>query len=152
VKDAILDALAAIPRNRDALNGVDDKIADAIRRIQVALIDLGVRVPAHVTYGSQEPPHERCVLSYGKREGSWHILWGTETEDDETRDVPLLSAPRHVRGEVFMAMSGSPLTPMECLIREVAAQLQACAEERNALVGVAARIAGVVEAALPRKP
>lgn len=145
----VAEALATIPRDRDALNAIDDKIAQAIRRIETLLSDLRVGVSAETDY---ETPDGRFVLSYARSNATWHIMWGSEAEDDDTKDVPLLSAPRHARGEACTPCGDTGLTPIENLVIALARQLTVIAQERHPLIAVADRIVSVLEGAAVGRP
>ncbi len=58
----------------------------------------------------------------------WALIWGTEADDD-SRDTPLLAAPRMRRAEVF-TLEPAGQSPIERLLIEAAASLSYYADER----------------------
>lgn len=147
--DAVVQALAELPQKRDALNAVDDKILGAIQRIETALTELRACIRAETRYDTEEG---RFILSFGKHQGTWHLMWGCEKDDDIDRDVPLAHAPRHARGDVFSPNAQRSLSPVACLIVEIGHALVRAHQERHVLVTVAERIVAVLEDAVAAQP
>jgi len=147
VVNPVIQALAAIPRCRDELNAKDDEIAAALRRVEGALVALGVGIAAEIVYATADG---RRVLSFDKWNGTWRL--GVGREHDNTDDVPLLDAPRAVRAEVFVEDPETGRSPVERLLVELSEQLVLVARARDRLLTVAARLTGVLDDAVAELP
>lgn len=144
----VIQALASVPRDRDVLNEKDDEISNGIRRIEAALVELRPGIPAKVIFGTHDGRH---VLAFSKRNGNWRLMWGGEGDDDD-QDVPLMTAPRHIRAEVFAEDPTTKLTPVDRLVIELSEQLVLVAGARDRFLVVAARLTSVLEAAVAELP
>jgi hypothetical protein len=139
----LAEALAAIPARRDALNAIDNRLCEIIRHIERVLHEgLKVAVPSGITYATEDG---HFVLRYGKWNGKWQILFGSEAEDDETKDTALISAARAVRAAVFMPVGDTGASPMEQLLIEVAESLTVYADERSPQLVAAEKLVCVLE-------
>jgi hypothetical protein len=136
---ALEAALSVIPERRDTLNTIDDYLSRAIRHVETVLrAGLKVSTPCETTYDTE---HGRYVLGYGKWNGQWQLTWGSE--DDNTKDTPLLSAPRAVRAEVFTP-EPTGTSPMERLLTQTAESLSRYATERTPQLAMAEQLLKVL--------
>lgn len=134
---SLAEALASIPARRNTLNALDDQLAQAIQHIERVLHEgLKIATPCDITYDVEDG---RFVLAYGKMNGKWVLIWGSEAEDD-TRDTPLLGAPRGRRAEVFTIDPATGVSPMERLLVEAAESLSYYADERAPQLETAKRL------------
>jgi hypothetical protein len=132
-------ALAAIPDMRDKLNAIDDQLSAVIRHVECVLREsLKVVTPCQAPYDAE---HGRFVLGYGKRHGKWLLTWGSEVDD--TKDVPLASAARVVRAEVF-SMDASGMSPMERLLIQAAESLSCYVVARETRLVTAKQLLGTL--------
>lgn len=131
---SVSEALGLIPDRRDKLNVEDDKLRRVIRHIEFALNKMSPGVTA--TYGYSLPndnvPRRLAFTVASKR---WLITWAERDEDA----VPLLSAPRNARAEVFKPMFDG-LAPIELLVIEVAVLLDDLQQTRSPMLEVAGRL------------
>jgi hypothetical protein len=134
---SLKEALEAIPARRDKLNALDDRLAKVIQHIETVLHEgLKISVPCDIKYVTEDGAF---FLGYGKWKGKWGCIWGRE-DDDDTKDTPLLGAPRAVRAEVFMVEPDSGMSPMERLLIEAAESLSYYADERAPQLETANRL------------
>lgn len=145
----LAEALASIPERRNALNTLDDRLAEVIAHVEHVLhTGLRITVPFDITYDTEDG---RFILAYGKSNGRWQILWGNEADDD-SRDKALLSAPRQHRAAVFVPDEAGQ-SPMEHLLVEAAESLSHYTGERAPQLEVAERLAGILtRAGFPPPP
>ena len=131
------EALAAIPARRNKLNALDDRLVQVIRHVETVLFErLKVLTPCEVTYDTEDG---RFILGYGKSSARWQLLWGRAEDDDSGKDIPLMSAPRLARAEVFV-VNASGQCPMERLLVEAAESLAYYADERAPQLETANRL------------
>ena len=136
------EALAAIPGRRDALDRVDQRLTHVIKYVERVLTELKIGVSADVRYTTTDGAF---FLSFGKHGGRWTVLWSAEPDDAPV--TPLVSAPRHVRAEVFELRDDYSLSPIERLIVETAESLMEIKDERSVALDTAMRLASVLEKA-----
>jgi hypothetical protein len=134
---SVVEALAAIPDRRDALNDIDDQLSGVIRCVETALNNLRVGVSSSVNYATTDGTF---YLGYGKRDGQWRI-----TVSFGLSDVSIHNAPRHVRAEIF-SREGSNLSPIERLIVATAEQLATLKDDRSLQLSNALRLKEMLEA------
>ncbi len=140
----IAEALAAIPKLRDELNATDDQLSATIREIEELLTKLRIGVPVDVHYTTLDGAF---LLSFCKWDMKWQLVWGTEAEDDPTKDIALVSAPRHVRAEVFSPGDAGTYSPIEQLIVAIPDTLSNFVQERSPQLEVAKRVVAALKAA-----
>lgn len=140
------EALACIPGRRDKLNVEDDKLRRVIRHVEHVLNELGPGVTTTLGYGIPDVSlgGGRC-LAFTVASKRWIITW-TDYADEP---IPLLSAPRDARAEVFSPFLEG-LAPIERLIIEVADNLGRAKAERSPMLEVAGRLSSALaEAGFP---
>lgn len=139
----VTEALALIPENKAKLDAVDDLLRATIRHVEDVLNELRPGVPAAVDYSGNGPLR---ILLFQSARDRWIIA---RADADVDVDVPLLSASREVRAEVFRPdLEG--LSPIERLIIKIAGALQAEGSARSPLLDVAKRLtAALTEAGFP---
>lgn len=136
------EAIAAIPAKRDALNIADDQISMMIQSITAGLMNLRVGISASITYSNADGAY---VLTWRKKDREWGIVWGNEDNEDDSNDVFLLRAPRHVRLEVFERTGEH--SPIEQLIINILNVYVAEDGRRGAALSSASRLVSVFEQA-----
>lgn len=145
--ESVAEALACIPGRRDKLNVEDDKLRRVIWHVEHVLNELGPGVTTTFGYGTPQEldetslGHGRC-LAFTVASKRWIITW-TNYDDDP---MPLLSAPRDARAEVFSPFIDG-LAPIERLIIEVADNLGRAKAERSPMLEVASRLSSTLSEA-----
>lgn len=127
----VAEALALIPQGKAQLDAEDDLLRSTIRHVETVLNELRPGVTTSYEYTTNGVTR---LLEFEPANRRWIIAWVTEDED-----IPLLSAPREMRAEVFFPLE-SGLSPIEHLIIKIAQTLQTEGSARSALLDVAKRL------------
>jgi hypothetical protein len=141
---SVATALRLIPARAHHLDRIDDKISHVIHYVEKVLTLLNVRARCEVRY---DTPDGRFILTFDKVGQQWVILHGAESDDHPGLDIPLDSAPRHVRAEVFTVYEGHEQSPIEELIVAAARSLDTYAKDRTPQLDRALSLASVLTAA-----
>ena len=137
----VAKALEDIPFRRDQLNVVDSRLSVVIRHVEHVLSELKPGIPAEVKYAT---PDGNRWIQFQKMHNTWTIV--SSEDEDEYTPIALLSAPRHVRAEVFVRGDDN-LAPIERLIIAVANSLVVIKGERSPSLDVAASLMAVLQEA-----
>ncbi len=137
------EALRSIPDVRARVDAVDDYFREVIRRVEDVLGELR---PIAIEIPYPFNGDLRKIQLRQSRDRRWFVAW----ESGDGRSVPLLSAPRHVRAEVFTNMVWSVyaerLAPIEALVIAVSRELSVETANRGPQVDVARRLEATLEA------
>lgn len=135
---SVAEALALIPERKSRLDAEDANLTKTIHHVEHALNEMRPGVTTTLTY---------CVdgverrLEHVQSSRRWIIVWSGPHED-----IPLLSASREVRTEVFSPTLDG-LSPIERLLIEVADNLQLKGAARSPMLEVAKRLTAALIAA-----
>jgi len=143
VTSKVDEALRNIPDVRDRVDAADDYFRAVIRRVEDVLGELrpiAIEIP-YPFHGAL-----RKIQLRQSRDRRLFVAW----ESGDGRSVPLLSAPRAVRTEVFTNMAWSVyaerLAPIEALVIAVSRELSAETANRDPQMDVARRLEATLEA------
>ena len=126
------------------LNKIDARLSHVIRFVERVLNELNPGVASEVSYETMDGAF---VLSLERFKDRWSIMHGAEGDDTKENDVPLLSASRQVRAEVFTVPPDGHQAPIERLIVAVADSLDEISKERSPQLEVAMRLVAALERA-----
>jgi len=132
------EALALIPERKNKLDAEDANVIKVIHHVEHALNEMRPGVSTTLTYLVDGIERRLEHLQASRR---WIIVWSGPDED-----IPLLSASREVRTEVFSPTLDG-LSPIERLLIEVADNLQLKGAARSPMLEVAKRLTAALIAA-----
>lgn len=114
---------ALIRSRRDALSQMEDVLSATIGDVEQVLCSLKPGIPIEIDYVIDS---RRQWISFQRYNGDWRLVW---SRDPRGHWLPLLSATRLTRAEVFVAVDG--VSPIEALIYKVPTTLLQTVEARK---------------------
>lgn len=146
----IEQALTTLPDLRARVDADDDYLRNVIRGFERVLGELRP-VPLDLIYEVEGLP--RHILLQQSRDMRWHVAWRGNACDS----IPLLSASREVRAEVFTPTRwvgdtsyDTPIAPIETLVIEVMRELSRVVIDRGPSMEVAQRLEASIGALISR--
>jgi hypothetical protein len=138
------EVVSDLAPRRVALNNLDLKIVDALKRLEEKLrAHISTRVSISMEVTLEQGIEWGEMLTFGKWDGKWQLLIeaGVIGDPEDWKTQPLVTASRDKRVRVFTEGC------MEKLVREAAAQLDVQIAERKEAIKIADNLVEVLESA-----